>query len=838
MPQSALTIATEPAIIYVNCERMCITLGNSTAERMFAKDSKPLADRPITDALPLDDATSSTLQSAIRRHRLCTLPPALLELPDTEALVCQIHISPWSNGLVALQIYAANASALDVIPDDIPGKDTMAVLGLDQFTPEQGATPDAQLINTYRTMRELVRSKDILSLPLGQALIIRLRETTHKEARKICESMLSHLNALQWDSALPRYCIGLARTAPHHTPLQAVVEAYHALWQARLSGNNITSYNQQHKHKNLYNCLHQNSLYNSRARTNWQQHFLRAISHIEYDGENESDIYQQITNLCCEQPGIIGAALYRGKRNPTTELAISQCDNNAHTEALIDDVRLENGKLNQQAAHNSSYARVIPVSGSYSAFLLLRSSDPDDSTTAPFSPTTTACQLLATSLAELPQWRKETTTSDKSELGKPLDTGIVGYVGDNMEGAVDQAIFLANLDIPVAIIGPRGTGKMYIARTICQTWGDHNTPLITLDCRELRNRREADIAIQKTLSEAAGKTLVFKSPHLMSADSQRKLARQLSTRLLSNSQPPQYLPQAKYVALFPDKLERLTKSGKLHERLASVFAGYPIFVPPIKDRKQAVLRWGHKILSQECADRSRDIKGFTADAEAAMLQHDWPGNISEMRQRISAALDHAEKSWVTPVDLGIYKRMDSPAPFTNPATTGFLEAATDDSKTQDNYQPSALEQLNTALGETVHHVISLNLELPLGTWLEDEIIVAATERYRGENSRAARFLQTRARNISRWMDGITKREQERLGSNVWQEPRRLVQEWIREAAQPETAPLDQARQYLLIHLEKQGGQLKTPVKARIMGISAPTYQKRLTQISLNEHIGS
>ncbi|QIB65636.1 sigma 54-interacting transcriptional regulator [Kineobactrum salinum] len=41
-----------------------------------------------------------------------------------------------------------------------------------------------------------------------------------------------------------------------------------------------------------------------------------------------------------------------------------------------------------------------------------------------------------------------------------------GYVLDNMEGAVDQATFLAATDTPVAIVGARGTGKMYIARIL------------------------------------------------------------------------------------------------------------------------------------------------------------------------------------------------------------------------------------------------------------------------------------------------------------------------------------------------------------------------------------
>ncbi len=224
-----------------------------------------------------------------------------------------------------------------------------------------------------------------------------------------------------------------------------------------------------------------------------------------------------------------------------------------------------------------------------------------------------------------------------------------------MEGAVDQAIFLAKLDIPVAIIGPAGTGKMYVARIIHEESGGATDMLVSIDCREFRSRSVAHTRIARELAQGEGKTLVFKSPHLMNAEVQLKLARQISSRTLADVSPPRYLPRIKLIALFPEKLEVLIRRGELTEPLASAFAGYPIHVPPIRDRKQAVLRWAHKILGQEGVVRDRDMKGFTPDAEQAMLLYDWPGNISEMRQCIYDALEKTDKDWLTPVDLGLFK---------------------------------------------------------------------------------------------------------------------------------------------------------------------------------------
>jgi len=411
----------------------------------------------------------------------------------------------------------------------------------------------------------------------------------------------------------------------------------------------------------------------------------------------------------------------------------------------------------------------------------------------------------------------------------PIEKDIEGYVVDNMEGAVDQAIFLARVDTPVAVIGPAGTGKMYIARIIHEESGGAADMLVALDCREFRSRSAAQSAIQQELAQAEGKTLVFKSPHVLHPEVQLKLARQVSTRRLADANPPRYLPRVKLVALFPEPLETLVGRGELTQPLASAFAGFPIKVPPINARKQAVLRWAHKILGQEGALRDRDMKGFTPDAEQAMLRYDWPGNISEMRQCIHDALDKTDKGWLTPVDLGLFRGIEPEGAPAVPAPRPFLATPQMEESEGEPYTPTTLETVQVALGEAVHNLLELEMIKPLGLWLEDELVLAALDRYRGDAPRAAAFLHTRPRNISRWLPKITAREAERNGSSLWQEPRRLLREWVRETPRTEQSPLDLMGAYLLNQLEEFGGALSTANRARIVGVSTPTFLKRMRE---------
>ncbi len=408
----------------------------------------------------------------------------------------------------------------------------------------------------------------------------------------------------------------------------------------------------------------------------------------------------------------------------------------------------------------------------------------------------------------------------------PIEKNIEGYVVDNMEGAVDQAIFLARVDIPVAIIGSAGTGKMYVARIIHEESGRASDLLVSIDCREFRSRSGAQARMARELAQGEGKTLVFKSPQLMHVDVQLKLARQISSRTLADVSPRRYLPRVKLIALFPEKLEVLIRRGELAEPLASVFAGYPIHVPPIKDRKQAVLRWAHKILGQEGVLRDRDMKGFTPDAEQAMLLYDWPGNISEMRQCIYHALEKTDKDWLTPVDLGLFTGINPDGIPYLPEPKPFLVTAQAPDSENDGYVPSALEAVQVALGEAVHNVLALGMSKPLGSWIEDELVLAALDRYRGDLRQTGDFLHTKPRNISRWLPKITSREEERNSSSLWQKPRRLLREWVRESPQSADSPLLLMADKLMLHVTEQGGALSSVARARIMGVSTPTYLKR------------
>ena len=221
------------------------------------------------------------------------------------------------------------------------------------------------------------------------------------------------------------------------------------------------------------------------------------------------------------------------------------------------------------------------------------------------------------------------------------------------------------------------------------------------------------------------------------------------------------------------------------------------------------------------------MRGFTPDAEQAMLVHDWPGNITEMRQCITDALDKTDKDWITPVDLGLFKGIRAEGAPYQSEPLPFLSALQREEQQDDSYVPSSMDALDLALGEAVNNLVSGNRLQPLGIWAEDDMVLAALDRYREDRSKAALLLHTRARNISRWLPKIRARDEQRNSLPLWQDCRRLLREWIRESPLADDSPLVRVQGLLLAHVERHTAATTVTQRAGILGVSVPTYHKRL-----------
>lgn len=802
--------------------------------------------RDWRDALGVPPDSTAVIAQAVSAGVSAPLPPTVMAAGADGEIVM--------GGMVVPEVYLEREVVLVFLrrlatDDDLYGDsgveplDIVAVLGVDhlEFSPTWGSEEtDRLMIELRRGLKQIVRDGDWVGLPAGATITVILRGLEPEAALDISRALLSHLHqrlARQEGGAqYARACIGLSQRLEGQDALSAVVAANGALLQAQSGGQERIRFSSPWDPQGLAaRAVNACGAFRDSRRDSRSRRFLKCLDQLSSEQLAPEIYFQRMLQATLDQGGLSAAVLLQYGFD--SELAAVSAVEEVSGERRL----LSRGKLPRSlqasvrklaASAQPANTVIEPVPGV--AMMPLSAGDTpwgyialvdEQRDQAGFRPGPAALQYITGVVGDGRFSRGE--PSGAEPLAREMEKGIEGYVLDNMEGAIDQAVFLAGVDIPVAVVGPRGTGKMYVAQAIHSEAGGAPDALLRIDCRGFRNRSEAQQRISRELEDGEGRTLVFKSPHLLHGEVQSRLARQLATRTVTDGQGVRYLPRSRYVALFPESIEALVRKGELDERLGSVFAGYPIVVPPLRDRGRAALRWAHKILEQESAQLDRRVSGFTPDAEQAMLRHSWPGNISEMREVIRGALDRTDKEWITPVDLGIFQGITADGASIPATERPFLEVMQEEPREEEGYAPSTVEELRMALGEALAASLETGALRPLGEWLDDEIILAASDRFGGDSRGAAEFLHTRSRNIGRWMPKVLGRNQEREDSLLWQDARKLARQWILEAAPTAEPPQQLAQDMLLPLVLQQCDDISVADRALIMGVSTPTYQKRL-----------
>lgn len=76
-------------------------------------------------------------------------------------------------------------------------------------------------------------------------------------------------------------------------------------------------------------------------------------------------------------------------------------------------------------------------------------------------------------------------------------------------------------------------------------------------------------------------------------------------------------------------------------------------IPPLRARKEDILPLAHYFLRLLNPRFKRQILGFSPPAARALLGHDWPGNVREVRNAIERAMVLEQTSWIQLSNLGI-----------------------------------------------------------------------------------------------------------------------------------------------------------------------------------------
>ena len=218
----------------------------------------------------------------------------------------------------------------------------------------------------------------------------------------------------------------------------------------------------------------------------------------------------------------------------------------------------------------------------------------------------------------------------------------------------EEATALAQSDVNVLITGESGSGKEVLARFIHDRSGRSNRPFLAINCQayalsliesELFGYRGGSFtgarAKGKTgkIESAAGGTLFLDEIGDLDLTIQVKLLRVLETRMIEPIGGSAAVPVDFRLICAPnqDLAERI-KTKLFRDDLYYRINTVRLDVPPLRERIEDIPALAAHFLERFSADQKKGQLRLNRAAEKRLLNHDWPGNIRELKNAMEAAV--------------------------------------------------------------------------------------------------------------------------------------------------------------------------------------------------------
>jgi two-component system response regulator AtoC len=208
---------------------------------------------------------------------------------------------------------------------------------------------------------------------------------------------------------------------------------------------------------------------------------------------------------------------------------------------------------------------------------------------------------------------------------------------------------IANTSSTVTIYGETGTGKELIAALIHKKSHRSNKPIVTIDCTSLpENLLESElfghekgaftgaVSLKRGLFEIAnGGTAFLDEIGELPLILQAKILRVLESKSFRHVGGEKYIEtDVRIIAATNRNLKRLVEEGKFRSDLFYRLNVVPIHLPPLRERKEDIFPLIEYFVQFFNKKIGRSISNVSNEALKWLIDHDWPGNIRELKNVI------------------------------------------------------------------------------------------------------------------------------------------------------------------------------------------------------------
>lgn len=247
-----------------------------------------------------------------------------------------------------------------------------------------------------------------------------------------------------------------------------------------------------------------------------------------------------------------------------------------------------------------------------------------------------------------------------------------------MKSVISMIGKVAPTDSTVLICGESGTGKELIARAIHANSLRKDKVFFAVDCGTLSgNLLESELFgyLKGAFTGAIrNKDGIFKTADqgTVFLDEISNLGPEVQSKLLRFLETQEYLPlgattkqkvNVRLIFATNRDLMEMVKEGSFREDFYYRIFVYPIFTPPLRDRKGDVLPIAYHFLNQFRVKTGKRIRSFSKESLSMLTAYDWPGNVRQLRNVIERALIQCEGEEITLKDLPLPDEAGSMAAY-------------------------------------------------------------------------------------------------------------------------------------------------------------------------------
>ncbi|WP_242339317.1 sigma 54-interacting transcriptional regulator [Anaeromyxobacter sp. SG66] len=276
-------------------------------------------------------------------------------------------------------------------------------------------------------------------------------------------------------------------------------------------------------------------------------------------------------------------------------------------------------------------------------------------------------------LQELENPRRRAVLEEEAGAPEARLPGMVG-VGRRMREVLERVERVARSRATVLVRGESGTGKELVARALHEASPRTGRPFVALNCAALPEAlleselfghekgafTGAAAGTKGRFELADGGTLFLDEVGELSLSAQAKLLRAIQERQFERvgGRRPVTV-DVRIVAATNRDLDAAVKEGEFRLDLFHRLSVVTVLLPPLRERREDLPALAEHLVRELSEENGREVR-LGGDALEALLAHDWPGNVRQLRNVLEAAIVSTEAAVLRAAHLGLEPAREAP----------------------------------------------------------------------------------------------------------------------------------------------------------------------------------